>query len=53
MAAALSQSTYEELKDNARLTYRTKVKSDVQSNVLHGWIKNAEEDAFGLGWSTT
>ena len=48
-AVTLSQVSYEELKDDARLACRTKVKLDVQSNVLRGWINNYKEIDFKLG----
>ena len=48
IAVTLSRITYGELKDNTRLSYRKKVKSDVQLNVLRGWAKNVKDDDFRI-----
>ena len=43
-----SEISYEDLKNDSIMAARMKVKADVQTTVLHGWIKNVRERPFTL-----
>ena len=47
-AVMWSKVTYGDLKTDEVMAARTKVKLDVQTNVLYDWIKNIEERPFRL-----
>lgn len=45
---ALFHGTYEEMKEGVSMAGRRKVKTEVRSSALKGWVRNTGDEAFGM-----